>query len=87
MASREYLAATTSNYDSRELPYQSLQRGNYKGTIQTRTIFVNQPNPIADVTNPETGGRQSPADGTNPMMMYYAIGGLLALLLIMKKKK
>ena len=87
MASREHLAATTSNYDSRELPYQSMQRGGYKGAVLSRTIFVNQANPIADVTNPETGGRESPSTGTDPMMMYYAIGGLLALLLIMKKKK
>ena len=45
-----------------------------------------KPNPLADVTDPETGGRKTPKTAIDPMYLY-GIGALILVLLLKRRKR
>lgn len=70
--------------------------GKYEAMTSLETVWsgahgqlpkaFNQANPLADVTDPETGGRKEPSKAIDPMYLY-GLGAIVLLILLKKRKK
>jgi len=85
MASREHLKKTTAMYETRELPWETMQRGGYKGIAAPVTV-IKQVNPIADTPNWQTGGRNPPSFMPDAKYLYAGLA-IAVLLVAMKRRK